>query len=86
MSEKEWTHHGLLLLPGLKQVGDWLDRERVKNEIIAEGRIDEVKVRSRTMPLHIERAWRQRSRMPDDVAISMVNVPLALVRRKHGLA
>lgn len=44
VSEKEWTHHGLLLLSGLHQIGEWSSHERFKKEQIAEGRIDEVKV------------------------------------------
>ena len=44
LAEKEWTHHGILLLPGLKQIEVWLDRKRENEERIAEGRIDEVKV------------------------------------------
>lgn len=44
ISEKEWTHHGLLLLPGLKQIDNWLGHERVQKERNEEGRIGEVKV------------------------------------------
>jgi len=44
VSEKEWTHHGLLLLSGLHQIGDWSDHETAMKEEIAEGRIGEVRV------------------------------------------
>ncbi|CAB1114255.1 unnamed protein product [Ectocarpus sp. CCAP 1310/34] len=48
-SEKEWTHHGLLLLSGMHQMGEWLAHERVKKERTAEARIGGVKTSYRKL-------------------------------------
>lgn len=45
VSEKEWTHHGLLLISGLHQMAECSSREAVAKEQIAEARIEGVKVR-----------------------------------------
>lgn len=89
VAEKEWTHHGLLLLPGLKQIGDWLDRERVNQERIEEGRIDEVKVkapRTHTPSSVLGGKGGGGRQRPGVVAMSLLNVDHALVRCGHGLA
>ena len=43
--EKEWTHHGLLLISGLHQMAECSSRASVEKEQIAEARIVGVKVR-----------------------------------------
>lgn len=50
--EKEWTHHGILLLAGLHQIAEWTSHETVKKERIAEARITGVKV-GRTLCVHL---------------------------------
>lgn len=44
--EKEWTHHGLLLISGLHQIAEWSAHEKIKTEQNAQGRNGEVKVRN----------------------------------------
>ena len=44
VSEKEWTHHGLLLISGLHQMAECSSREAIEKEQIAEARIEGVKV------------------------------------------
>lgn len=51
-SEKEWTHHGLLLVSGLHQISEWRGREAAKKERMAEARAGDVKV--------CEKKWRGR--------------------------